>query len=80
MAVEEVIGKPFAGKSEERVQALEARVAYLIAEVRRYSECALDSLDTCAPDTGCVLDSLKGDLAEARKQLADWRAQQEVRN
>jgi len=69
MAVEEMTGKPFPGKPEERVEALKRRIDYL--------SCRILSLDPADQD---LLKRYSQELAEAKKQLTEWQAQHKGRN
>src|SRR5579859_456204 len=67
MAVEEVTGKPFPGNSEERTQALKNRICYLETQLRNLGDEETRS-------------KFSAELAEAKKQLAEWQAQHKGRN
>lgn len=79
MATEEITGKPFSGKPDERVVALEKRVNYLEGLLSGYS------VRSDPQESWSVFDrdahrTIQKDLAEARKQLVAWKTQHEGRN
>ena len=67
MAAEEVTGKPFAGHPAERIAALTKRIAYLQKQLR--------ALGGTEAQTSGAAGKVAQDLAEARRQLAQWQAQ-----
>lgn len=74
MAVEELTGKPTAGNPAERIEALKKRIIFLEAERRT----ALDRPDDV--DRAEWLAANQQDLDNARRQLADFKAQHDGRN
>src|SRR5579859_1278147 len=75
MAVEEITGKPFPGNSEERTQALKNRICYLETQLRN-----LEDEKNRLRSFRETRAKLSGELAEAKKQLAEWQTQHEGRN
>jgi len=73
MACEEMTGQPFAGPPEERVRALEKRIAYLQDQLTK-------SEATDEPLRSGLIRLTNADLLEARRQLADWKCQHDGRN
>jgi hypothetical protein len=72
MAVEEMTGKPFPGKPEERIEALQKRIDYLRSQ--------LDELSRAGAREFAAASKITQDLAEARRQLSEFQAQHEGRN
>jgi hypothetical protein len=72
MAVEESLGRPLAGNPADRMEALQKRIAYLQKQ-RKQLLSGTDLSDD-------ALDGNAKDLAEAQRQLKEWKAQHEGRN
>lgn len=81
MAVEEVTGRPFPGKPEERVGALKARISYLESHITSMRERgpAGGPINFKESDRE-VFERYQRELAEAKLQLSQWKAQHEGRN
>ena len=75
MAVEGLLRRPMPGSAEGRLDALQKRVKYLSDALRTVLDRA-DTDDIAFPE----VERLKKELAEARRQLAEWRQQHEGRN
>ncbi len=73
LAEERRLGRPLAGNPAERIGALEKRIVYL-ADQRRRSEL------TDEPLKGALIRLTERELAEARRQLRDWRILHDGRN
>jgi hypothetical protein len=67
IVLEELKGRPLSGNPEERIVTLQKRIAYLEDEGTRLDE----------PE---LLRRNSAELAEARLQLGEWKAQHEARN
>ena len=76
MGMEAYLGHPFPGKPEERIAALTRRVTYLQGQKIK----CLDLLAEGKPDAEELLDGANKDLAEAQKQLTEWKLQHGGRN
>jgi hypothetical protein len=72
MAVEEFLGRPLSDNPEERVVALQRRITYLEDE-----RTLLDPTDEAHAD---LWKRNTDELAEARRQLAEWQTQHGGRN
>jgi hypothetical protein len=79
MVVEEPTGKPTAGAPEDRIKALEQRIAYLQQEIRDYIILEEGGQSTVG-ETDKIFASRGKVLEEAKHQLAAWRAQHLGRN
>ena len=77
MAVEEMMGRPFPGKPEERIDAIKKRIAYLhglLLEITGRNPHAMSKIDSE------MYSKTLEELANAKLQLQDWQAQHEGRN
>jgi hypothetical protein len=79
MAVEEATGKPVAGDPEDRLKAIEKRVAYLQQQCQDVLNSQADGKLSEATSQA-LLDETRRDLNEAKRQLTAWRAQHQGRN
>ena len=72
MAAEELLGRPTAGNPVDRLAAIQKRIVYLQEQRKR-----LLSGDDVSED---ALIANGRDLAEAHRQIKEWKAQYEGRN
>jgi hypothetical protein len=79
LVVEESTGKPLSGTAEDRIKALEQRIAYLQQELRDYIILEEEGQST-EQETDKLIASRGKVLEEAKRQLAAWRAQHQGRN
>ena len=79
MGAEEFLGRPVAGNPDERITALQKRIEYLEG-CKRLLTANVERGKVSPSDAQASAQSFDRDLAEARRQLAEWQHQHKGRN